>query len=182
VSELEVGDGVFEVLSTSGDTHLGGDDFDKRIVDWLAADFKANEGIDLVKDRQALQRLTEAAEKAKMELSSTTQTSISLPFITATADGPKHIEATLTRAKFEELCSDLLDRCRVPVEQALKDAGLKLSDLNEVIMVGGSTRIPAVQELVKKLAGKVRGFAFFFVSSVEVDEKQAKTNKFFNKY
>ena len=121
VSVLEVGDGVFEVLSTSGDTHLGGDDFDKRIVDWLAADFKANEGIDLVKDRQALQRLTEAAEKAKMELSSTTQTSISLPFITATAEGPKHIEATLTRAKFEELCSDLLDRCRVPVEQALKD-------------------------------------------------------------
>ena len=211
VSVLEVGDGVFEVLSTSGDTHLGGDDFDKRVVDWLAADFKANEGIDLIKDRQALQRLTEAAEKAKMELSSTTQTSISLPFITATAEGPKHIEASLTRAKFEELCSDLLDRCRVPVEQALKDgtfgfppraerqrqrqrqrrsfllvfflrapppsslptltlafspplhtkkhsstAGLKLSDLNEVIMVGGSTRIPAVQELVKKLAGKVR--------------------------
>ena len=121
VSVLEVGDGVFEVLSTSGDTHLGGDDFDKRVVDWLAADFKANEGIDLIKDRQALQRLTEAAEKAKMELSSTTQTSISLPFITATAEGPKHIEASLTRAKFEELCSDLLDRCRVPVEQALKD-------------------------------------------------------------
>jgi len=120
------------VLSTSGDTHLGGDDFDKRIVDFLADDFKQNEGIDLRKDRQALQRLTEAAEKAKMELSSVAQTSISLPFITATADGPKHIEAQMSRAKFESICSDLLDRCRIPVEQALKDAKLKLSDLNEV--------------------------------------------------
>jgi len=129
---LQVGDGVFEVLSTSGDTHLGGDDFDKRIVDFLADDFKQNEGIDLRKDRQALQRLTEAAEKAKMELSSVAQTSISLPFITATADGPKHIESQLSRAKFESICSDLLDRCRIPVEQALKDAKLKLSDLNEV--------------------------------------------------
>ena len=154
VSVLEVGDGVFEVLSTSGDTHLGGDDFDKRIVDFLADEFAKNEGIDLRKDRQALQRLTEAAEKAKMELSSTVQTSISLPFITATADGPKHIESSLTRAKFEELCADLLDRCRVPVEQALKDANLTLSDINEVIMVGGSTRIPAVISLVEKLAGK----------------------------
>ena len=154
VSVLEVGDGVFEVLSTSGDTHLGGDDFDKRIVDYLADDFAKNEGIDLRKDRQALQRLTEAAEKAKMELSSTVQTSISLPFITATADGPKHIESSLTRAKFEELCGDLLDRCRVPVEQALKDANLALADINEVIMVGGSTRIPAVISLVEKLAGK----------------------------
>ncbi|DBA90072.1 TPA: heat shock, variant 2 [Trebouxia sp. C0005] len=154
VSVLEVGDGVFEVLSTSGDTHLGGDDFDKRIVDFLADDFKQNEGIDLRKDRQALQRLTEAAEKAKMELSSVAQTSISLPFITATADGPKHIESQLSRAKFESICSDLLDRCRIPVEQALKDAKLKLTDLNEVILVGGSTRIPAVQQLVEKLAGK----------------------------
>ncbi|KAL0037641.1 hypothetical protein WJX77_005874 [Trebouxia sp. C0004] len=154
VSVLEVGDGVFEVLSTSGDTHLGGDDFDKRIVDFLADDFKKNEGIDLRKDRQALQRLTEAAEKAKMELSSVAQTSISLPFITATADGPKHIESQMSRAKFESICSDLLDRCRIPVEQALKDAKLKLSDLNEVILVGGSTRIPAVQQLVEKLAGR----------------------------
>lgn len=123
---------MFEVLSTSGDTHLGGDDFDKRIVDFLADDFKSNEGMDLRKDRQALQRLTEAAEKAKMELSSTPQTSISLPFITATADGPKHIESTLTRSKFEQICSDLLDRCRIPVEQALKDAKLNLSEINEV--------------------------------------------------
>ncbi|CAN1305849.1 Stromal 70 kDa heat shock-related protein, chloroplastic [Linum perenne] len=151
---LEVGDGVFEVLSTSGDTHLGGDDFDKRIVDWLASDFKSNEGIDLLKDKQALQRLTETAEKAKMELSTLTQTNISLPFITATPDGPKHIETTLTRVKFEELCSDLLDRVKTPVENALKDANLSFKDLDEVILVGGSTRIPAVQELVKKLTGK----------------------------
>lgn len=154
VSVLEVGDGVFEVLSTSGDTHLGGDDFDKRIVDWLAANFKKEEGIDLLKDKQALQRLTETAEKAKMELSSLTQTSISLPFITATADGPKHIDTSLTRAKFEELCSDLLDRCRTPVENALRDAKLNFSDVQEVILVGGSTRIPAVQELVKRMTGK----------------------------
>jgi len=154
VSVLEVGDGVFEVMSTAGDTHLGGDDFDKRIVDFLADDFKRNEGIDLRKDRQALQRLTEAAEKAKMELSSVSQTSISLPFITATADGPKHIEQNITRAKFEEMCSDLLDRCRIPVERALKDAKLDLKDMNEVILVGGSTRIPAVQALVKKISGK----------------------------
>jgi heat shock 70kDa protein 1/2/6/8 len=154
VSILEVGDGVFEVLSTSGDTHLGGDDFDKRIVDWLAEDFKKAEGIDLRQDRQALQRLTEAAEKAKMELSSATQTSISLPFITATADGPKHIDASLTRAKFEQLASDLLDRCRIPVENALKDAKLQLSDVDEIILVGGSTRIPAVVQLVEKLTGK----------------------------
>lgn len=154
VSVLEVGDGVFEVLSTSGDTHLGGDDFDKRVVDWLAADFKRNEGIELLKDKQALQRLTETAEKAKMELSSLTQTNISLPFITATADGPKHIETTLTRAKFEELCSDLLDRLKTPVENSLKDAKLSIKDIDEVILVGGSTRMPAVQELVKKLTGK----------------------------
>ncbi|KAL3699250.1 hypothetical protein R1sor_017272 [Riccia sorocarpa] len=154
VSVLEVGDGVFEVLSTSGDTHLGGDDFDKRIVDWLAANFKKDEGVDLLKDKQALQRLTEAAEKAKMELSTLTQTSISLPFITATSEGPKHIDTTLTRAEFEKLCSDLLDRCKTPVENALKDAKLSYKDLNEVILVGGSTRIPAVQELVKKITGK----------------------------
>ncbi|XP_062026670.1 stromal 70 kDa heat shock-related protein, chloroplastic-like [Rosa rugosa] len=154
VSVLEVGDGVFEVLSTSGDTHLGGDDFDKRIVDWLAAEFKRDEGIDLLKDKQALQRLTETAEKAKMELSSLTQTNLSLPFITATADGPKHIETTLTRVKFEELCSDLLDRLKTPVETSLRDAKLSFKDLDEVILVGGSTRIPAVQELVRKLTGK----------------------------
>lgn len=154
VSVLEVGDGVFEVLSTSGDTHLGGDDFDKRIVDWLAENFQREEGIDLRKDKQALQRLTETAEKAKMELSSLTQTSISLPFITATQDGPKHIDTSLTRAKFEELCSDLLDRCKTPVENALRDAKLSFNDVKEVILVGGSTRIPAVQELVKRLTGK----------------------------
>lgn len=154
VSVLEVGDGVFEVLSTSGDTHLGGDDFDKRIVDWLADSFKKEEGVDLLKDKQALQRLTETAEKAKMELSSLSQASISLPFITATADGPKHIDTTISRAKFEELCSDLLDRCRRPVENACKDAKLSFTDINEIILVGGSTRIPAVQELVRKLTGK----------------------------
>ncbi|KAK8682547.1 hypothetical protein V6N13_054932 [Hibiscus sabdariffa] len=154
VSVLEVGDGVFEVLSTSGDTHLGGDDFDKRIVDWLADNFKRDEGINLLKDKQALQRLTETAEKAKMELSSLTQANISLPFITATADGPKHIETTLTRVKFEELCSDLLDRLKTPVENSLRDAKLSFKDLDEVILVGGSTRIPAVQELVRKMTGK----------------------------
>ncbi|MEX1315561.1 MAG: molecular chaperone DnaK, partial [Synechococcaceae cyanobacterium] len=154
VSVLEVGDGVFEVLSTSGDTHLGGDDFDKVIVDHLADSFKANEGIDLRQDKQALQRLTEAAEKAKIELSSATQSEINLPFITATPEGPKHLDLTLTRAKFEELASRLIDRCRVPVEQALKDAKLAASELDEVVMVGGSTRIPAVLELVKRLTGK----------------------------
>jgi molecular chaperone DnaK len=154
VSVLEVGDGVFEVLSTSGDTHLGGDDFDKVIVDHLAANFKANEGIDLRQDKQALQRLTEAAEKAKIELSSATQSEINLPFITATPEGPKHLDLTLTRAKFEELASQLIDRCRVPVEQALKDAKLANSELDEVVMVGGSTRIPAVLELVKRVTGK----------------------------
>ncbi|HLO88326.1 MAG TPA: molecular chaperone DnaK [Nostocaceae cyanobacterium] len=154
VSVLEVGDGVFEVLATSGDTHLGGDDFDKKIVDFLAEQFKKTEGIDLRKDRQALQRLTEAAEKAKIELSSVTQAEINLPFITATQDGPKHLDTTLTRAKFEELCSDLIDRCRIPVENALKDAKLSKSDIDEVVLVGGSTRIPAVQELVKRALGK----------------------------
>ena len=154
VSVLEVGDGVFEVLSTSGDTHLGVDDFDKVIVDYLAASFKSNEGIDLRQDKQALQRLTEAAEKAKIELSSAGQSEINLPFITATPEGPKHLDLTLTRAKFEELASKLIDRCRVPVEQALKDAKLASSELDEVVMVGGSTRIPAVLELVKRVTGK----------------------------
>ncbi len=154
VSILEVGDGVCEVKATSGDTHLGGDDFDKKIVDWLAEEFKANEGIDLRKDKQALQRLTEAAEKAKIELSNTTQTNINLPFITATQDGPKHLDLTLTRAKFESMCADLLARCRIPVEQALKDAKLSNSDLDEVVLVGGSTRIPAVQNLVRQITGK----------------------------
>ncbi|CAN1211183.1 molecular chaperone DnaK [Tumidithrix helvetica PCC 7403] len=154
VSILEVGDGVFEVMSTSGDTHLGGDDFDKKIVDWLANQFQASEGIDLRKDKQALQRLTEASEKAKIELSSVTQTEINLPFITATQDGPKHLDVTLTRAEFEKLCSDLIDRCRIPVEQSVKDAKIDKSKIDEVVLVGGSTRIPAVQELVKKILGK----------------------------
>lgn len=154
VSVLEVGDGVFEVLATSGDTHLGGDDFDKKIVDYIAEDFKGKEGIDLRKDKQALQRLTEAAEKAKIELSSVTQADINLPFITATQDGPKHVELTLTRAKFEEICADLIDRCAIPVQNALKDSKLSPSDIDEVVLVGGSTRIPAVKEVVKKVLGK----------------------------
>jgi molecular chaperone DnaK len=154
VSVLEVGDGVFEVLATSGDTHLGGDDFDKKIVDYLAGEFKKVEGIDLRQDKQALQRLTEAAEKAKIELSSVTQAEINLPFITATAEGPKHLDTTLTRAKFEEICADLIDRCRIPVENAIRDAKINKSALDEVVLVGGSTRIPAVQELVKKVLGK----------------------------
>lgn len=154
VSVLEVGDGVVEVKSTNGDTHLGGDDFDKKIVDWLADEFKANEGVDLRQDKQVLQRLTETAEKAKIELSGATQANINLPFVTATQDGPKHLDATLTRRQFEEMCTDLLDRCRVPVEQALKDAKLSNKDINEVVLVGGSTRIPAVQALVKHIIGK----------------------------
>ena len=154
VSILEVGDGVFEVLSTSGDTHLGGDDFDKKIVDYLASQFQSSEGIDLRKDKQALQRLTEAAEKAKIELSSVTQADINLPFITATPEGPKHLDTSLTRAKFEELCSDLIDRSRVPVENAVRDAKIDKSAIDEVVMVGGSTRIPAVLETVKKVLGK----------------------------
>ncbi|MBD2083381.1 molecular chaperone DnaK [Trichocoleus sp. ST-U3] len=154
VSILEMGDGVFEVLATSGDTHLGGDDFDKKIVDYLAEEFRKSEGIDLRKDRQALQRLTEAAEKAKIELSSVTQAEINLPFITATQDGPKHLDMTLTRAQFEGLCADLIDRCRIPVENALRDAKQDKSAINEVVLVGGSTRIPAVQELVKRVLGK----------------------------
>ena len=154
VSILEVGDGVFEVLATSGDTHLGGDDFDKKIVDFLADTFARAEGIDLRKDKQALQRLTEASEKAKIELSSVTQADINLPFITATQDGPKHLDTTLTRQKFEELCADLIDRCRIPVETALRDSKLDKSKIDEVVLVGGSTRIPAVQEVVKRVLGK----------------------------
>ena len=154
VSVLELGDGVFEVASTAGDNHRGGDDWDQRIIDWMADKFQAENGIDLRKDPMALQRLKEAAEKAKMELSSTTQTNINLPFITADASGPKHLDYTLTRAEFERITKDLLDRCKKPVEQALKDAGLKMGEVDEVILVGGSTRMPAVQELVKQLTGK----------------------------
>ena len=155
VSVLELGDGVFEVCSTAGDNHLGGDDWDQRVIDWLADKFKAdNGGIDLRTDKMALQRLKEAAEKAKMELSSTTQANINLPFITADASGPKHLDYTLTRAEFERITKDLLDRCRKPVEQALRDAGLSTGDVAEVILVGGSTRMPAVQELVKTMTGK----------------------------
>lgn len=153
VSILEVSEGLLEVRSTSGDTHLGGDDFDHKIVDWLANDFKAKEGVDLKNDSQALQRLTEAAERAKIELSSVAETTISLPFITANQDGPKHLEVKLTRALFNELTRDLVERCRKPVEQALADAKLKADELNEVVLVGGSTRIPAVQDLVKSLTG-----------------------------
>ncbi|GAB2231167.1 hypothetical protein Droror1_Dr00027455 [Drosera rotundifolia] len=154
VSVLQVGDGAFEVLSTSGDTHLGGDDFDKRMVDWIVDNFKRGEGIDLREDRQALQHLAEAAEKAKIVLSTLTETNISLPFITTTADGPKHIGETLTRAKFEEICSDLLDRLKSPLENVLRDANLTFKQIDEVILVGGSTRIPAVQDIVRKMTGK----------------------------
>ena len=154
VSVLEVGDGVFEVLSTSGDTNLGGDDFDKILVNWLVKDFKEKEGMDLLKDPQALQRLTEASEKAKIELSSTLETTISLPFITADATGPKHIETTITRAKFEELCDELINRCRIPVENAINDAKIDKAKINEVVLVGGSTRIPAIQALVEKVTSK----------------------------
>src|SRR6201998_4670432 len=153
VSLLDVGDGVIEVRSTNGDGHLGGDDFDKRIVDWMADEFKRDQGIDLRNDRQALQRLYEAAERAKVELSSTTQTQINLPFITADASGPKHLNLSLTRAKFEELVKDLIERTRGPVQQALSDAKLTADDIDEVLLVGGSTRIPAVQELVRRLTG-----------------------------
>jgi molecular chaperone DnaK len=153
VSILEVGDGVFEVKSTAGDTHLGGDDFDKRIVDWLAEEFKKDQGIDLSKDRQALQRLTEAAEKAKIELSSALETEINLPFITADAGGPRHLLIKLTRSKFEQLTHDLVERCLNPVKQAIADAKLSEKDLDEVILVGGATRMPAVKELVRRLTG-----------------------------
>jgi molecular chaperone DnaK len=153
VSVLEVGDGVFEVKATSGDTHLGGDDFDHCIVTWVADEFNNLEGIDLRKDRQALQRLTEAAEKAKIELSSVIETNLSLPFITADATGPKHLEIKLTRARFNELTRHLVERCRAPMEQSLRDSKLSYESLDEVVLVGGSTRIPAVQELVKSLTG-----------------------------
>ena len=154
VSILEVGDGIFEVLSTAGDTSLGGDDFDKALVNWLVDDFKTAENIDLTKDIQALQRLTEAAEKAKMELSTIDKTKIHLPFITADQTGPKHIETELTREKFESLCKSLIDRCRIPVEKALADAKLEKSSINEIVLVGGSTRIPAIQDLVESITGK----------------------------
>jgi molecular chaperone DnaK len=154
VSILEVGDGVFEVKATAGDTHLGGDDFDQCIVDYLADEFKREHGIDLRQDRQALQRLKEAAERAKIELSSVTTTTINLPFITADASGPKHLDMTLTRAKFEELCADLFERLKGPMFRALEDAGLKPTDVDEVILVGGSTRIPKVQEMVRQITGK----------------------------
>ena len=154
VSVLEVGDGVFEVLSTSGDTQLGGDDFDDKVVQWLIKEFQGEHNIDLSGDRQALQRLTEASEKAKVELSNLTQTDISLPFLTATETGPKHLDRSINRGKFEELCSSLIDRARIPVENALKDAKLDKSKIDEVVLVGGSTRIPAVQDVVEKVLGK----------------------------
>jgi molecular chaperone DnaK len=153
VSVLEVGDGVVEVRATSGDGHLGGDDFDKRIVDWLADEFKRDQGVDLRNDPQALQRLYEAAERAKVELSSTTQAQVNLPFITADASGPKHLNTSLSRSKFDQLTADLVERTRAPVEQALSDASMTSDDIDEVILVGGSTRIPAVQELVRRLTG-----------------------------
>ncbi len=154
VSVLEIGDGVFEVKSTHGDTSLGGDDWDQRIIDWLVAQFKAAHGVDLAADRMAKQRLQEAAEKAKIELSQVQQTQINLPFITATADGPLHLDETLSRSKFQEMTADLIERCRVPFEQALSDAGVSQGDLNHVILVGGSTRMPAVTDLVQRMTGK----------------------------
>ncbi len=154
ISILELGDGVFEVKSTNGDTHLGGDDFDKRLVDYIADEFKKQEGVDLKKDPMALQRLKEAAEKAKTELSSTSQTDVNLPFITATQEGPKHLQINITRSKFEQLVEDLIQRTVEPCKKALKDEGLQASDIDEVILVGGSTRIPKVQEVVKEIFGK----------------------------
>jgi molecular chaperone DnaK len=154
VSVLEIAEGVFEVKSTSGDTHLGGDDWDEAVINWLIKEFKNAEGVDLGQDKMAMQRLKEAGEKAKIELSSAQQTAINLPFITATAEGPKHLDVSLTRAKFQELTADLVERCRKPFEQAIKDAGLSKSDIDHVVMVGGSTRMPAVQDLVQSLTGK----------------------------
>ena len=154
VSILDIGDGVFEVLATSGNNHLGGDDFDQRIIDYLVSEFKKSNGIDLKTDKMAMQRLKEAAEKAKIELSGMQQTQINLPFITADSTGPKHLDVNLTRAKFEELISDLLEETKKPVMQALKDAGVSANDLHKVLLVGGSTRVPAVQEIVKKITGK----------------------------
>ncbi|WP_029323319.1 molecular chaperone DnaK [Butyrivibrio sp. AE3004] len=153
VSIIEIGDGVIEVLSTNGDTHLGGDDFDQKIIDWMVSEFKAKEGVDLSGDKMAMQRLKEAAEKAKKELSASTTTNINLPFITATAEGPKHFDMDLTRAKFEELIHDLVERSAIPVQNAMKDAGLNYSDLGKVLLVGGSTRVPCVVEKVKQLTG-----------------------------
>ena len=154
VSILEIGDGIVEVLATAGDTHLGGDDFDQRIMDYLVSEFKKTEGVDLSRDKVAMQRLKEAAEKAKIELSGMTSTTVNLPYITADATGPKHLDVTISRAKFNELTADLVERTMKPVRQALSDAGLKPSDLNKVLLVGGSTRIPAVQEAVKGITGK----------------------------
>ena len=154
VSILDIGDGVFEVLATNGNTHLGGDDFDNKIMDYLVSEFKKDSGIDLSKDNMAMQRLKEAAEKAKIELSGVAQTQINLPFITADSTGPKHLDVTLTRAKFEELIHDLVEQTRIPVENALKDAGLQASDISKVLLVGGSTRVPCVQEMVKRVTGK----------------------------
>jgi molecular chaperone DnaK len=153
VSVLDVGDGVFEVRSTAGDTHLGGDDWDSRVVDWIADEFKKSDGVDIRGDKQAMQRLRDAAEKAKVELSSRTETDISLPFITADANGPKHLELRLTRAKFEDLTRDLLDRTREPFTRSLKDAGIEPSGIDEIVLVGGSTRMPMVQDLVRELGG-----------------------------
>src|SRR5882762_9802933 len=154
VSILEIGDGVFEVKATHGDTNLGGDDWDQRVIDWLVETFKAAHGVDLSKDNMALQRLKEAAEKAKIELSQVQQTQINLPFITATADGPLHLDEQLSRSKFQEMTADLLERCRTPFEQAIKDAGLTKEQIEHVVLVGGSTRMPAVQELVQSFTGK----------------------------
>jgi molecular chaperone DnaK len=154
VSILEIGEGVFEVKSTHGDVHLGGDDWDQRVMDWLVTEFKNTEGVDLASDKMAMQRLKEAAEKAKIELSSVQQTNINLPFITATSEGPKHLDLNLTRAKFQEMTADLVDRCKTPFEQAIKDAGLTTDQIDHVILVGGSTRMPAVVELVQSLTGK----------------------------
>src|SRR6516162_4536887 len=154
VSVLELGEGVFEVKATAGNTHLGGDDWDQRVIDWMVSEFKAAHGVDLSADKMATQRLKEAAEKAKIELSSLQETSINLPFITATQEGPLHLELTLSRAKFQELTADLLDACKGPFEQAVRDAGLDRDDIDRVILVGGSTRMPAVADLVRELTGK----------------------------
>ncbi|MFD5270788.1 molecular chaperone DnaK, partial [Streptomyces sp. NPDC058335] len=154
VSLLEIGEGVVEVKATNGDTHLGGDDWDQRIVDHLAQQFKNNYGVDLTKDKMAVQRLREAAERAKIELSSSTETTINLPYVTASAEGPLHLEEKLTRAQFQQLTADLLERCKGPFHQAVKDAGIRISDIDHVILVGGSTRMPAVTELVRELTGK----------------------------
>lgn len=162
ISILDIGDNVFEVLSTNGDTHLGGDNFDKTVVDWLAGEFKKDFGIDLRQDRQALQRLTEAAEKAKIDLSGIMETQINLPFITADANGPKHLDMKLTRAKFDDLTHDLVERCRQPVLSALADAKLTEKDIDEIILVGGSTRTPSVQKLVRELmGGRDRSFRWY---------------------